>query len=302
MFLLLSSLMAIAVLLAGAYLFWTVRFKKASRNELPVLVYHKIGNRFEWGITRQKIRQFEQQIRYLKQQGYRSIKMDESFDQKGPEDSKRILITFDDGYESVYSFAFPLLKRYGFCACIFLITGYVGRYNKWDVNWGKKFRHIGWAQIREMMEYGFTFGSHTVNHPDLTRLEKRYLEYELKSSKEELEDKLGREIRFLSFPFGKYNQMVERVSQEVGYQKAFTVCSSSKERNSHPFVKGRVGMHLFDSPLTLRIKLDRGRLFWIEDLKGRIINTFARGTTLVKKPDYKGIESRSPAVPPQFSI
>ena len=45
-------------------------------------------------------------------------------------------------------------------------------------------------------------------------------------------------------------------------------------------------MYLFDSPLTLKIKLNGGQLFWIEDLKGRIINAFANGTTLVKKPDY----------------
>ncbi|MGB2698005.1 MAG: polysaccharide deacetylase family protein, partial [Candidatus Zixiibacteriota bacterium] len=155
-----------------------------------------------------------------------------------------------------------------------------------DVNWGKKFRHLTWSQIKEMSKHGFSFGSHTVNHPDLTKLEKRYVEYELKRSREELEDVLAKKVDFVSFPFGKYNRMVEELAQNIGYRKAFTICSSSNDDDSNSFVLERKGMYLFDSPLTLRIKLNGGPFFWIEDLKGRIINTFANGTTLVKKPNY----------------
>lgn len=308
LFFFLLTIITIAILLFTAYLFWTFRFKKTSTNKLPILVYHKIGDRFEWGITRQKNKQFEQQMKYLKEKGYRSIKIsegfieDEAFNEKGSKDSKRILITFDDGYESAYSLAFPILQSYGFTACIFLITGYVGKYNQWDVHWGKKFKHLSWDQIKEMMKYGFSFGSHTVNHPDLTKLEKRFVKYELKKSKEKLEDKLSQKISLLSFPFGKYDQVVEELAQEVGYQKAFTICTSSKNNNSHSFVQGRVGMYLFDSPLTLRMKLDQGGFFWMEDLKGRIINAFANGTSLVKKPNYKGVESRSITIPTQKHI
>ncbi len=292
-------LMTIAVFIFTAYLFWVLRFKKASKSEIPALVYHKIGNRPEWGVTRQKVEQFERQMKYLKEQDYRSIKIEEAFKEKGSRDSREILLTFDDGYESVYTWAFPILQKYGFTACIFLITGYVGKYNKWDVNWGKKFTHLSWNQIEEMKRHGFSFGSHTVNHPDLTKTEKKFVEFELKRSKEELEDRLSQEVSFLSFPFGKYNRVVEELTREAGYQKAFTICSSPGTNDSHSLVEGRVGMYLFDSALTLKIKLDSGRLFWIEDLKGRIINAFASGTTLVKKPDYQGIESGSIAVPTQ---
>lgn len=277
------------ILFGGAYVFWFVRFRKKSKNKFPIFVYHKIGDSFEWGITRQKIRQFENQIRYLKESGYQSAKKEELFLKKKNQDTKRILITFDDGYESTYSFAFPILQKYGFSACIFLITGYVGKYNQWDVNWGRKFRHLSWSQIKEMQKYGFSFGSHTVNHPDLTKLEKRYVEYELKRSREKLEDVLAEKVDLVSFPFGKYNHMVEELAQNMGYRKAFAICSSSNNDDSDSFVLERKGMYLFDSPLTLKIKLNGGKLFWIEDLKGRIINAFANGTTLVKKPNYDQI-------------
>jgi peptidoglycan/xylan/chitin deacetylase (PgdA/CDA1 family) len=291
MLFLLFFFIVIVLLFGAAYLFWIIRFKNIQKNKIPILVYHKIGNRLEWGITRHKVSQFEQQIKYLKEQGYRSLKTDEAFYREGSKDSKEVLLTFDDGYESVYSHAFPILQRYGFSACIFLVTGYVGKYNEWDVNWGKKFKHLSWKQVKEMANRGFVFGSHTVNHPDLTKLKKKFVEYELRESKEKLEDNLGQMISFLSFPFGKYNQMTVELAQKLGYQKAFTLCSSKRNSYSDSFVQGRVGMYLFDSPLTLRIKLEGGRLFWIEDLKGRIINTFATGTTLVKKPDYSGAES-----------
>lgn len=295
--LLFFTLIIAVILLLGAYLFWFVRFKKAPRSKIPALVYHKIANRLEWGITRQKVEQFERQMRYLKEQGYRPVRMEEAFEERDSEDSKEILITFDDGYESVYTSAFPILQRYGFTACIFLITGYVGKLNDWDVNWGKKFRHISWNQVKEMQRYGFSFGSHTVNHPDLTKLEKRFVEYELKRSRETLEDKLSQKADSLSFPFGRYNQMVEQSALDTGYRKAFTICPSRGNADSHSLVQGRLGMYLFDSSLTLKMKLDGKRLFWIEDLKGRIINAFASGTALVKKPDYRGAESRSITIP-----
>lgn len=298
----LLTVITIIALFIIVYLFWLVRFKKNKNYKIPIVVYHKIGDRFEWGITRQKIRQFEQQIRYLKENGYQSAKTDEIFKSQDRfrkisfKDSRKVLITFDDGYESAYDFAFPVLQKYGFSACIFLITGYVGKYNEWDVNWGKKFKHLSWNQIKEMAKYGFSFGSHTINHPDLTKLGKRHVEYELKGSLEELEDNLGKKVDFVSFPFGKYNPQVEELAQKAGYQKAFTICSSSNDDNSDSFVLERKGMYLFDSPLTLSIKINGGPFFWIEDLKGRIINAFANGTTLIKKPDYNGIKFNEPTI------
>ena len=94
--LLFSLLVAIPILFFSSYLLWVLRFSKTSSHNLPVLVYHKIENRFEWGITRQKVKQFEEQIKYLREQGYRSARMDEVLNTESSKDSKRILITFDD--------------------------------------------------------------------------------------------------------------------------------------------------------------------------------------------------------------
>ena len=253
------------------------------------MAYHKVDDSFEWGITRQTAGQFENQIKYLFQNGYKSLSLEDAFllethflecKASALPLEKRVVITFDDGYESVYKFAFPILQKYGFVASVFIITGYVGKFNDWDVTWGKRFRHLSWEQIEELAKHGFSFGSHTVSHPDLTKLDKKSLQFELSYSKKTLEDKIGKRVDFLSYPFGRYDFSVQRIAQETGYQRAFSIHTYPSELN--PFSLERIGMYLLDSPWTLHIKLNHGKLFWIEDMKGRIINKFATGTVLAK--------------------
>jgi peptidoglycan/xylan/chitin deacetylase (PgdA/CDA1 family) len=288
-------LVFIIFLFLSFYIFWSLRFKKNSTKRVEILTYHRVSDDFDWGITRQRVSQFERGIKFLHDQGYKTVSLEEVF---GPKQDfeKRVVITFDDGYEDVYLNAFPILQKYGFTAFIFVITGFVGKYNSWDFNFGRKRkRHLSWKQVKEMSKFGFGFGSHTVNHPNLTKIDPHGVEYELKKSKEVLEDKLGKEVVFLSYPFGRYNRFVQEEAERLGYKRAYTLAPKSKEdgfqsrqrRDFEPFAVERVGIYLFDSPLTLRVKLNRSSLFWIEDLKGRIINRFASGTAILKgSPDH----------------
>ena len=262
---------------------------------VEILAYHKISDDFDWGITKQKVSQFERGIKFLHDLGYKAAPLEEVFKQTSGstnEGGQKVVITFDDGYEDVYLNAFPILQKYGFTAFIFIITGFVGKPNSWDFNLGRKRkRHLSWKQIKEMSEFGLGFGSHTVNHPDLTKIDPNWVEYELKKSKEVLEDKLGKEVIFLSYPFGRYNRFVQEEAERLGYKRAYTLCSKMKEDGFQPFAQKRWGIYLFDSPLTLKIKLNHSRLFWIEGLKGRIINRFASGTAILKgSPDYSMLE------------
>lgn len=277
------------------YLFWRLRFKAPSRTRIPILTYHQVSDRFDWSITRQKIGQFEKGIRSLYEQGYKTANLEETFTQDDDNNTKRVAITFDDGYEDFYQNAFPVLQNYNFIATIFIVTGYVGKTSDWDYSWGRyKKKHLSWRQIQELSSAGFSFGSHTVNHPDLTKIPKQLVNYELKRSKETLEEKLGKRIDFLSYPFGRYNQYVQQEAERLGYEGAFTLFSNSKIKEVDQFAQERWGVYLLDSPLTLRIKLEQGRLFWIEDMKGRIINQFPGWTIILKgSPDYDTINVKS---------
>lgn len=215
------------------------------------------------------------------------VPLRELLESSGNSDEKRIAVTFDDGCEDVYRNAFPVLRKLGLTACIFVVTGYAGRYSEWDYSLGgSRRRHLSWEQIKEMAEAGFEFGSHTVNHPDLTRIPRRFVEYELRRSKEALEDKLGRSVDVLSYPFGRYDQYVQEETERLGYKAAYTVCQNSGEEESR-FSQPRYGVYLLDSPLTLKIKLDGGWPAWIEEMKARIINRFSDWTVRMKgSPDY----------------
>jgi peptidoglycan/xylan/chitin deacetylase (PgdA/CDA1 family) len=308
-------LVFIIFLFLSFYMFWSLRFKKNVTRRVEILTYHRVSDDFDWGINRQKVSQFERGIKFLHDRGYKSAALEEVFspaaclEKSGQSRAQKVVITFDDGYEEVYLNAFPILQKYGFTAFVFLITGFVGKYNSWDFNLGrKKKKHLSWKQVKEMSKYGIGFGSHTVNHPDLTKIDPAGggVEYELKKSKEVLEDKLGKEVSFLSYPFGRYNRFVQEEAKRLGYKRAYTLAPKSREdgfqsrlwRDFEPFAVGRVGIYLFDSPLTLRVKLNRNSLFWIEDLKGRIINRFASGTAILKgSPDYSKIDEAKKIIP-----
>ena len=274
---------------------WKMRFKKLPKETVPVLAYHQVSDSFDWSITRQKVSQFERGMSFLHNQGYRVVGLKEaaSLGQGGEERS--VALTFDDACQGVYENAFPILKEFGFTACVFVVTGYVGRNSEWDYGWGRnKRRHLNWEQIKEMADAGFEIGSHTVNHPDLTRIPEKFVEYELRASKETLEDKLGRRVDFLSYPFGRFNRYVQQEAERVGYRGAYTLRSNSSRHETNPFCQTRWGVYLLDSPLSLRIKIDQGRLLWMEDMKGRIINAFASWTIMLKgQPDYASDVNKS---------
>lgn len=254
-----------------------------------ILVYHKITN-FEWGGTWVTPHQFESQMHYLYQNGYKTInpfhltgKMPVlPFGGTGFQPvKKKVLITFDDGYENIYTYAYPLLRKYGFNAIIFIIAGYIGKENLWDVNVGfKRFKHLNWEQIKEIQRAGFVFGSHTVTHPDLTKIPINKAKEEIEISKKIIEDKLGKKVDYLSYPFGRYNNLIKKLAKDAGYSASFTLNPFSSER----YAIGRMGIYIIDTMEEFRIKVSgKNNVFYkFEGIKGNIINFFSKGTTLWK--------------------
>ncbi len=269
-----------------------MKFKNKVKDKIPVLAYHQISDDFSWSITRQTKKQFERGMGFLYDEGYEAVLPSTIFDPEFRSNDKSVILTFDDGYEDFYQNAFPVLKKYGFTACIFIITGYIGKKSNWDYHWGRfKRNHLNWEKIIEVSQAGFEIGSHTVNHPDLTKIPRRYLNYELQTSKETLEDKLGKKVNFLSYPFGRYNRLVQDEVRKVGYKGAFTLSRNLRRKSHDSFSIPRMGVYLIDSPLSLKIKLDKGRMFWLEQMKGWIINRFPGWTTILKgTPKYDNVK------------
>ncbi len=184
---------------------------------LPVLTYHSIDDSQSVISTPPAV--FTRQMEYLWQQGYQTISAAElvaaiqgSF--KPPE--KSVLLTFDDGYENLYSEAFPVLERLRFKAIVFLITDYCGKLNEWSDGAASLARRqmLSWSQIKEMSKYNIEFGAHTATHADLTKLTPTQAAEEMVKSKVTIQEVLGLESRTFAYPYGKMNALVKETAQQ----------------------------------------------------------------------------------------
>ena len=174
---------------------------------------------------------FDQQMNYLRENGFRAVTMDDLagfLQYRKALPKKSVIITIDDGYRSAYDVAYPILKRYGYAATLFIYTDYVGVSNK----------AITWDQLREMKADGFQIGSHTISHSDLTmkkegESEEGYLarmEKELIDSKQIIDAELTQDTMAIAFPFGRYDESILALAQEAGYRLGFSV-----EKGGNPF-------------------------------------------------------------------
>jgi peptidoglycan/xylan/chitin deacetylase (PgdA/CDA1 family) len=268
---------------------------------LPILAYHKVDLKKELGITSISPKKFERQINFLKQNGYISISPLSLLNQINPpllsegvspirpykREERYVLITFDDGYEGVYEYAYPILKRYGWTATIFLTTGYIGSYNKWDASPGPRFKHLNWQQIKAMSDNGICFGSHGINHLFLTKHSDETIRYELETSKKIIEDKLGKPVLFFSYPYNNYNKRLIELVSETGYKLAFSLKPEilSADYFTCPYELPRFAIYCIDGMKAFKAKIgeSNGSLIHIQKLKNQLINRCSYAGVIFEK-------------------
>jgi peptidoglycan/xylan/chitin deacetylase (PgdA/CDA1 family) len=297
------SLLLVGILFFLIFYHWKRSYGLPGLSAIPILTYHKVDERWEWGGTRTTPRQFATQMSWLKEEGYRSIPTSEVArlvtGGKRPL-PKSVGITFDDGYESIYQNVFPVMKNLGFVGTVFLVTDYVGKSNSWDVNLGgRKFHHLSWFQIKKMAEAGWEFGSHSASHPDLTKIPEADVLRELQRSKEAIEKELGKPCVLLSYPFGRYDEKVQALAKQAGYQGAFALYPPRPNGKEDLFALRRAGVYLTDTLFDFKVKVEEPA-FWfpLSDMSGRLINWFASGTFMVKGYSDRGEKK---ALPPSDS-
>jgi len=190
-----------------------------------------------------------------------------------------LVITFDDGDSSIYRYAFPILKKYGVRAIVFLIVDYIGKDDSWDITpLGGKSPHLSWDEIYEMKEWGIVFGSHTMSHRNLTKLTAAEMAYELGESKRALEEQLG-PVDCISYPFNRVNSDVVRRVKQAGYEFGFGGTGESD------LLIKKEAVYITDNIRSLSTKIsERPRILYGYDrIKQRIINYFTITTMLMKK-------------------
>ena len=132
---------------------------------------------------------------------------------------KTVCLTFDDGYEDFYLRVFPVLHAYHFTATVFLVTSTIGGTSDWAGECGN--RMMDWAQIKKLAGAGISFGSHSLTHPRLSRLEPAQAFDELACSLEILNDGLPQPCVAIAYPYGDSNQVVQALAARAGYALGF---------------------------------------------------------------------------------
>jgi peptidoglycan/xylan/chitin deacetylase (PgdA/CDA1 family) len=167
---------------------------------IPILMYHSISDEPETGHPYYWINtspaRFAEHMKFLHDNGYQVISLNQAVEilnsQLATRNSQQkfVVLTFDDGYQDFYSQAFPVLRKYGFTATVFLPTAFIDRADS-----GLRGKpHLSWDQVRDLAVQGITFGSHTINHPKLYGMQLNEIKHEISESKKIIRTQINRLI------------------------------------------------------------------------------------------------------------
>ena len=163
---------------------------------VPILMYHSVGVTLSAAYSRWvvSVDRFARHMALLAERGYSPMSVS-AFTARRSEAGvppRPVVITFDDGLRDFIIGAFPVLRRHGFSATLFVATGYVGETARWLGPVGEGVRPmLGWAEIDKVAAGGIEIGAHSHTHPQLDILAPTAAREEIRTSKAILEDRLG---------------------------------------------------------------------------------------------------------------
>lgn len=195
---------------------------------VPILMYHSITDRPNDDTRPHAVRpgDFEEQLAYLTEHRFTPLTFaDLAASINGgasalPE--RPVVLTFDDGYADFHSVALPLLDRYGVPATVFVTSGWLADAGA-DAAGRPLDAMLSWSQVREAASAGIEIGGHSHSHPQLDQLPDRRLREELRRNKALLEEKVGRPVTTMAYPYGYSSARVRREVRQAGYQAACAV-------------------------------------------------------------------------------
>ena len=195
---------------------------------LPIFMYHHVKD-YPSGKTKENTRiivspaNFQSQINWLVTNGFETV--DFSYLENPVKLSKKpIILTFDDGYQDAYTQVFPILKKYNLTATFYLVIGDIGKSGSLTKN-----------QILEMQQAGMKFGSHSLTHPDLTKISRKQAQEQIYGSKKLLEQQIRTEVKDFCYPGGTFNHDIENIVINSGYTTATIIGNEINTEKINPF-------------------------------------------------------------------
>jgi len=203
-----------------------------------VFCYHGFSNE-SWRFN-VKIEDFKKQIKILKNK-YSFITVNELndyLDKKIKFKSPVALITIDDGYKDILEIK-NFLQSEKIKPTIFLLENDLNL-NRLELNNDKSL--LTDREIKELIEIGWDFGSHSGTHADFNNLSEQEIEKEIRQSKIRLEKRFGIKIKYFAFPKGRYNSRILKTVKDSGYLMSFTMDDSIIDKNTNKYLIPRIGV------------------------------------------------------------
>ncbi|WP_167408553.1 polysaccharide deacetylase family protein [Bacillus subtilis] len=197
--------------------------------KLPILMYHSISSGNSLRVPK---KEFEAHMKWIHDNGYQTLTSKEAYlmltqDKKPSE--KCVLITFDDGYTDNYQDAYPVLKKYGMKATIFMIGKSIGHKH-----------HLTEEQMKEMAQHGISIESHTIDHLELNGLTPQQQQSEMADSKKLFDNMFHQQTTIISYPVGRYNEETLKAAEKTGYQMGVTTEPGAASRDQGMYALHRV--------------------------------------------------------------
>ena len=242
----------LTVSLALFYHFWLY-----PRYQVPILTYHYFddntvidGKNLPLLFVSPAI--FERQMRYLNENGYNVISLDELVE--GIKSARRfshktVVITIDDGHKSVYTDAYPILKTYGFPATVFLSANIIG----------SSPAYLTWEQVKQMSRNNIFFESHTSNHVYIPNIsDENVLWDEISGSKELIQKHTKIPVNYFCYPQGGITNDVVYLIKKAGYKGA---CATNRGTPGSIYALNRISVRNSDPSVSF-VNIGRSIAFW----------------------------------------
>ena len=245
---------------------------RPSKWHIPILMYHSISEdngskrMHPYYQTNTSPAIFERHMQYLHKNKYNIVDLRQAVKLLKNGESIKVkyaVITFDDGFRDFYTDAFPIMKRYGYSATIFLPTAFIDKKRR-------KFKNrecLSWDEVSELKNNEIIFGSHTVNHQQLQFMSKKEIEHELRQSKETIEVNLGCPVESFSYPFAypedsEFKKYLRDCLEKCGYYNGVSTRIGTTNSNDDFYAMKRIPVNSCDDILLFKAKLE-GSYDWL---------------------------------------
>lgn len=206
---------------------------------LPILCYHNVAAapasaRFK--LLYVSPESFDRQLWTLRRLGLRGVSTSDGLARLRDGSARGcVVLTFDDGYADTLTTAAPLIKRYGFSATCYVVSGAVGTYNRWDAEYLEESKPLmNRQQIAEWLAAGMEVGSHSCSHARLPGLPGDALLHEIAGSRTALSEMFGVPVQHFAYPFGAFTAETVELVRHAGYLSAVTVLPGAARASDDP--------------------------------------------------------------------